>query len=78
VITNNARAEAQDRADRLYRLTGIEITADEVLESPHIFIGSVEGLTQKVIELRERFGITSIMAGEIDEFAPIVERLAGQ
>jgi probable F420-dependent oxidoreductase len=78
VVTNNARVEAQQRADRLRQLTGVEITADEVLESPHVFIGSIEGLTQKFIELRERFGISSIMVGEIDELAPVVERLAGQ
>ena len=60
------------------RQTGVEITAEEVLDSPHVFIGSVEGLTQKVVELRERFGISSIMTGEIDELAPVVERLAGR
>jgi hypothetical protein len=27
--------------------------------------------------LRERLGVSSIMVGEIDELAPIVERLAG-
>jgi len=78
VITNNARAEAQQRADRLAQLTGVEITADELLDSPHVFIGSVDGLTQKVIELRERFGISSIMTGDIDDLAPVVERLAGR
>jgi hypothetical protein len=79
VITNNARAEAERRAQRLRELSGgVEITADEVLESPHIFIGSVDGLTQKIIELRERLGISSIMVGDIDELAPVVERLAGR
>ena len=57
--------------------TGIEITADELLESPHIFIGSISELTQKVVEIRERFGISSFMLGDIDELAPVVERLAG-
>jgi probable F420-dependent oxidoreductase len=78
VVTDDARAEAGERADRMRKLTGIEISATEVLESPHIFIGSVEGLTQKFVELRERFGISSIMTGEIDELAPVVERLAGR
>lgn len=77
VVTDRARPVAQERADRLYQRTGIEITADEVLESPHTFIGSIDGLTQKFVELRERFGISSIMVGEIDELAPVVERLAG-
>ncbi len=78
VITNQARPEAERRADRLRQLTGVEITADDVLDSPHVFIGSIDGLTQKIVELRERFGISSIMTGEIDELAPVVERLAGR
>jgi probable F420-dependent oxidoreductase len=78
VVTDNARAEAERRADRMRRQSGVDITADEVLDSPHVFIGSMDGLTQKFIELRERFGISSIMVGEIDELAPVVERLAGR
>ena len=52
-------------------------TVDEVLESPHMFIGSVDGLVEKFRMLRERLGITSFMVGDIDELAPVVERLAG-
>jgi probable F420-dependent oxidoreductase len=78
VVTNHARSEAQDRADRLRKVSGIEITAEEVLESPHIFIGSVPELTRKVLELRERFGISSITTGDLDEMAPVVEQLAGR
>jgi probable F420-dependent oxidoreductase len=77
VVTDDARAEARLRAERLREQSGIAITEDEVLESPHSFIGSIEGLTQKFIELRERFGISSIMVGDIDPLAPVVERLAG-
>ncbi|HET8641667.1 MAG TPA: hypothetical protein VFM37_07000, partial [Pseudonocardiaceae bacterium] len=79
VITDSARAEAQRRADRLRQASGgLEITADEVLESPHVFIGSLDALTEKVVGLRERFGISSFMTGDIDELAPLVERLAGR
>lgn len=78
VITNNARAEATRRADRLRQLTGAEISVEELLDSPHVFIGSVDALTEKIIGLRERFGISSVMTGDIDEMAPVVERLAGR
>jgi probable F420-dependent oxidoreductase len=78
VVTDNARAEARQRADRIRQQTGVELTEDEILGSPHIFIGSIEGLTQKFIELRERFGISSIMVGEIDDLAPVVEHLSGR
>jgi probable F420-dependent oxidoreductase len=78
VVTNQARAEAGRRADQLRAQTGVDITADEVLDSPHVFIGSIDSLTQKFIELRERLGISSIMVGEIDELAPVVENLSGR
>lgn len=78
VVTANARAEARRRADRIREVTGVELTEDEILQSPHVFIGSVDGLTEKIVELRERLGISSIMVGDIDELAPVVERLAGR
>jgi hypothetical protein len=55
----------------------VDLTEDEVLEAPHLFIGSVDGLVEKLEMLRERLGITSFMVGDIDELAPVVERLAG-
>jgi probable F420-dependent oxidoreductase len=77
VITNHARAAAQERADRLRQRTGIEVTAGEVLDSPHAFIGSVDDLAEKFLALRERFGISSVTVTGVDELAPVVERLAG-
>lgn len=78
VITDNVRAAAQERVDLLRQRTGVELSVEEVLDSPHMFIGSVESLTEKFLGLRERFGFSSIMAFDIDEFAPVVERLAGR
>jgi probable F420-dependent oxidoreductase len=78
VVTDNARPEAQRRADRLRELSGIEITADEILASPHVFIGSIQGLTEKFIELREQLGISSFTIDDIDALAPVVESLAGR
>ena len=63
--------------DELRKRTGHELTEDEVLESPSLFIGSIDGFVEKFQMLRERFGISSIMLGEIDELAPVLERLAG-
>ena len=78
LVTDRALAEARQRADAIRQRTGVELTPEEVLESPHVFIGSVDGLTQKVVELRERFGISSITVDDLDAFAPVVERLAGR
>jgi probable F420-dependent oxidoreductase len=76
-VTDHARAEAARLADRFRARTGIEIAEDELLASPHVFIGSIDGLVEKVREVRERLGITSFMLGGVDELAPLVERLAG-
>jgi probable F420-dependent oxidoreductase len=78
VVTNDVRAAARDRADMLRQRTGIELTVEEILESPHMFIGSVASLTEKFLGLRERFGFSSVMVPDIDELAPVVERLAGR
>lgn len=77
VITDRARAVAQERADRVHQQTGVRLSAEEILDSPHVFIGSLDELTRKVLELRERYGISSVMVGDIDTMAPVVERLAG-
>ena len=76
-VTDHARAEVRDLAGRLRARSGVEISEDELLESPHIFIGSIDGLAEKLLMLRERLGVSSIMVGEVDPLAPLVERLAG-
>ncbi len=77
VLTSDARGEARRRADRLRERSGVELTVEEIMESPHVFIGSVRELTQKFIDLRERFGISSFLLDDMETFAPIVEKLAG-
>jgi len=74
VVTDDARPEARSRADDLRRLTGMEIAADEVLESPHVVIGSIDedrraaGAPRDQLDHARRHG----RAG------PVVERLAGR
>jgi len=77
VVTDHARSVAADEAVRVSQRTGVEVTADQLLASPQVFVGSIDGLVAKFQELSERFGITSIMVGEIEPLAPVVERLAG-
>jgi probable F420-dependent oxidoreductase len=76
-VTDDARAEARKVVDHLRGRSGVDLTEDEILESPQLFIGSIDGLVEKFKMLRERLGISSFMTGEIDELAPVVERLAG-
>ena len=78
VITADPRAEARRRVDRLREQTGVELSIEEVLESPHTFIGTVEDLTRKCLELRERFGISSFLTVDPIVLAPVIEQLVGR
>jgi probable F420-dependent oxidoreductase len=78
VLTNDAKAEAARRADKIRERTGVDLTVEEILESPHVFIGTVKELTRKIVELRERLGISSFLFDDMVAFAPIVEELAGR
>jgi probable F420-dependent oxidoreductase len=78
VVTGNPRAEARRRADRIREQTGVELTVEEILDSPHVFIGSIKDLARKFADLRERFGISSFLIDDLDALAPVVEELAGQ
>ena len=77
VVTDHPRKVAADLLDGIRARTGIEVGVDDYLASPNVFIGSVDGLTAKLRELRERLGISSVMTGDLDTLAPVVERLAG-
>jgi hypothetical protein len=76
-VTDHALAEAKDLAARLAGRTAVDVSAEELLESPHIFIGSLGALEAKFIRQREELGISSIMVGEMGPLDQIVERLAG-
>jgi probable F420-dependent oxidoreductase len=78
VLTNDAKAEAGRRADKIRERTGVDLTVEEILDSPHVFIGTVKELTRKIVELRERLGISSFLFDDMEAFAPIVEELAGR
>ncbi|HZM76882.1 MAG TPA: TIGR03621 family F420-dependent LLM class oxidoreductase [Candidatus Limnocylindrales bacterium] len=78
LVTADSISPARQQADKLHRLTGVKFTTTEILESPHVFIGSVAELVEKIRSLRERLGVSSFMLGDVNTAAPIVEHLAGQ
>src|ERR1700737_1231364 len=53
-VTAQARPPAREVAERLRRRYGVELSEKDVLESPHVFIGSVDSLIEKFQMLRER------------------------
>jgi hypothetical protein len=77
IVTDHPRQVAADILDGIRARTGVDMDVDEYLASPHVFIGSIAGLADKLVELRDRLGISSFMLGDIDTLAPVVERLAG-
>ena len=77
VVTDDLRGEARKIIDRLKSRTGIELTEQEVIDSPHVYIGSIDRFVEKFRELRERLGVSSFLVGDLTELGPVVERLAG-
>jgi hypothetical protein len=56
---------------RLLTLAGREaLTSEEILDSPHAFIGSINDLKHKFTDLRERFGISSFLIDDLETRHP--------
>ena len=77
-ITKRPKAAARRAADSLEERFGVRLTEEQILSSPHIYIGSIESLTEKVIALREGLGISSFMVGHLGPLDGLVERLSGR
>lgn len=59
---------------------GFGTTPEALLDSPHALIGSAEQIADDLEARRERFGISYVAVFEpaLDDFAPVVARLAGR
>ena len=57
-----------------------DLSPTEVLESPHLLVGTVDEIVDDLLERRDKYGFSyiGISAAVIDDFAPVVARLAGQ
>jgi probable F420-dependent oxidoreductase len=80
-VTDQPLKVAADVARRLTSETGVEISPRDVLESPFSLMGSVPELVDKLVRMRQRWGINSVLVGWFGEaglrdFAPVVEQLA--
>lgn len=74
VITDDPLTSARSVAERLAPLT-----AEDVLRTPYVLIGSVAELVDRLREQRSRWGLShyTVRAGAMDDFAPVVALLAG-
>ena len=73
-------AVSDDRRTAAEALAGERsMTPEQILASPYFLIGSIEGIVERLQELRERFGITyfSVFPQDVEALAPVVARLAG-
>jgi probable F420-dependent oxidoreductase len=70
-VTNNPEAEAAAAVR--------DLPVTQALESPFLLLGSVDAICDRLIELRERFGISyfTVFDGRSDGFEQVVARLAG-
>ena len=77
-ITDNRRDAAQRLSDELPGLT-----PEDVLESPHVLIGTLEQMAEDLRRRRAEYGISYIVLNSavedhIELFAPVVASLSGQ
>ena len=77
MLTNDLSGEVARVIAALRKQTGTELSEREVLDSPHLFIGSVGRLAEKFEQLRADLAINSFMLGQVGELEPVVAKLAG-
>lgn len=75
-VTDDRAAEVERRAAEV----GMEPGDRAWFESPMVYIGSVEEIVERMIEVRERTGISyfAIFEPVMEAFAPVVTALAGR
>lgn len=73
VITDDRRAAAEEFLAR----TGPVMTTDELLDTPFVFIGTIEQNAEQVLRNYERYGFTyyAVHGPFMDAFAPVIERV---
>jgi probable F420-dependent oxidoreductase len=80
-MTKNERhsVEIVETFQKGYGVTDDHMTVEEGLASPHILLGSLDAIEEKVVAIRERFGVSHFVFSEpLEQKAEIVKRLAGR
>jgi probable F420-dependent oxidoreductase len=72
-VTGDRRKAAADMAEE-YRGT---MTAEQILETPFLFVGTIEEMAEQIIRNRDRYGFTYYTVHEpyLDDFAPVIDRI---
>jgi len=76
VVVTDDRRQCAEELTRRWR----QLSADEILQSPYVLIGTLDQLVEDLQARRERWGISYYVIFEpyMDAFAPAVARLAGR
>jgi probable F420-dependent oxidoreductase len=75
VVTDDRRRAAEKLTNR-----STQLSADEILQSPYVLIGTIDQMVADLQARRQRWGISYYVIHEpyVDAFAPVVARLAGK
>jgi probable F420-dependent oxidoreductase len=82
VVTDDLRQGAELVRARLAGFsamaTNLDLTEEQIHDSPHVLLGSVDQIVEKLLMLRERYGISyfGALSDLTDALAPVVARLA--
>lgn len=65
-VTDAARPHLRRLADHFNSLAGTSLTEQDLHESPHVLVGSVDHLVEKLLAARERWGISAVTLDRIE------------
>ncbi|WP_243773106.1 TIGR03621 family F420-dependent LLM class oxidoreductase [Actinomadura barringtoniae] len=73
VVTGDRRAGAEQVKAQF----GLDLSVDDILETPFVLIGTVDQIAENVRANRERFGFTHLTVNGLfsDSFVPVIEAL---
>ena len=73
IVTDDRRSAAEEVTRR-----ATQLTADDILQSPYLLIGTVDQIVEDLRTRRERWGFSSYVIREayIDAFAPVLARVS--
>jgi hypothetical protein len=74
VMVTGDRQQAAAELAQQYRGT---VTAEEILQNPFLFLGTIDDMAEQVIRNRDRYGFTYYTVHEpyLDVFAPVIDRV---
>ena len=77
-VTNHPRDAAESVVREWWSSTAASV--DDLLDSPFVQIGTVDQIVESLEKGREKYGLSYrvIFDANLEEFAPVVARLAGR